>query len=158
MAQIEGQIILALQAYRQGHFPSLRAAARTYDVPYITLTQRYQGILSRPNSIPHNRKLTQTKETTLVQWILDLDIHGISPIQALVYEMAKLLLTEHVQGASTIQPTISRYWVYRFIKRYPELESHYNQKYNYQQAKYKDPKVIRAWFCLVQNTIAKYGI
>jgi hypothetical protein len=37
MSQTEGQIILALQAYRQGQCSSLYAAARTYDVLYTTL-------------------------------------------------------------------------------------------------------------------------
>ena len=36
-------------------------------------------ILSTPN-----RKLTQTEETVLIEWILSLDIYGIPPIQALV--------------------------------------------------------------------------
>ena len=158
MAQNEGRIVLALQAYRRGQFLSLRAAARVYNIPNKTLTRRHNGTLSRADSTSTQLKLTQTEETTLVQWILDMDTRGISPTQALVREMAELLLTERVQGASTIQPTIGRCWVYRFIKRYPELESRYNRKYDYQRAKYEDPKVIRAWFRLVQNTIAKYRI
>ena len=31
-----------------------------------------------------------------------MDTRGISPTQALVYKMAKLLLTEHIQGALVI--------------------------------------------------------
>jgi hypothetical protein len=38
------------------------------------------------------------------------------------------------------------------------LQIQYNCKYNYQQAKYKDPTIIRDWFCLIENTIAKYSI
>jgi hypothetical protein len=72
--------------------------------------------------------------------------------------MAELLLTEHVQNASAVRPKIGQRWVYRFINRYSELKSGYNGKYDYQRAKCKDPKVIRAWFLLVQNTIAKYGV
>ena len=49
-------------------------------------------------------------------------------------------------------------WVYWFIKRYPDLQSRYNRRYNYQRAKYEDPEVMRAWFLLVQNIIAKYRI
>jgi hypothetical protein len=37
MSQTEGRIILALQAYQQGQISSLRAATRTYEVPYTTL-------------------------------------------------------------------------------------------------------------------------
>ena len=66
MANTEGRIILALHAYQQGHFSSLRAAVRIYNVPRTTLARRQKGTLSRPDSTSPNRKLTQTEETTLV--------------------------------------------------------------------------------------------
>jgi hypothetical protein len=47
MAQTEGRIELALQAYRRGQFSSLRAAAQAYDISHHTLTRRYQGTPSR---------------------------------------------------------------------------------------------------------------
>ena len=87
-----------------------------------------------------------------------MDTRGISPTQALVREIAKILLTERVRDASAIPPKIGQHQVYRFIKRHPELKSRYNRKYDYQRAKYKDPEIIRAWFLLVRNTIAKYRI
>jgi hypothetical protein len=34
----------------------------------------------------------------------------------------------------------------------------YPQRYDYKRAKYEDPTIIRNWFRLVQNSIAKYGI
>jgi hypothetical protein len=37
LIQKEGQMALALQAYKQGQFSSLRAAAGAYDVPKSTL-------------------------------------------------------------------------------------------------------------------------
>jgi hypothetical protein len=96
MAQTEGRIILALQAYNQGQFSSLRAAARSYDISHRTLTRRYNRTLSRADFVSLHLKLTQTEEATLVQWILSIDTRGISPTQALVHEMAKLLLAERV--------------------------------------------------------------
>ncbi len=48
--------------------------------------------------------------------------------------------------------------MYRFINWHFELKSRYNRKYDYQRAKCEDPEVMQAWFRLVQNTIAKYGI
>ena len=158
MAQNEGRIVLALQAYQKGQFSSLRAAARTYNVPRSTLTLRYQGTPSKADSISPNRKLTQTEESTLIKWILDMDTRGIPPTQALVKEMAEILLIERVQNASTVRPVVGQQWVYRFINRHSELKSRYNRKYDYQRAKCEDPEVIRGWFLLVRNTIAKYGI
>jgi hypothetical protein len=54
--------------------------------------------------------------------------------------------------------TVSKNWVYNFVQRYDSLESKYTRKYDYQRAKCEDPTIIRDWFRLVQNTIAKYGI
>jgi hypothetical protein len=54
--------------------------------------------------------------------------------------------------------TLGQRWVYRFITRHPEIKSRYSRKYDYQRAKCEDPEVIQAWFRLVQNTVAKYGI
>jgi len=96
MANTEGRIVLALNAYRKNQFSSLRAAARAYKVPLTTLTRRAKGTSSRPDSLSINLKLTQIEETTLVQWILSIDTCSVSPTQALVQEMAELLLAERV--------------------------------------------------------------
>ena len=72
--------------------------------------------------------------------------------------MAELLLAEYVQVVLAIPPKLGQKWVYRFIKRHPQLKTRYNRKYDYQRAKCEDPEIIQAWFLLVQNTIAKYGI
>ena len=158
MSQTEGRIALALQAYQQGQFSSIRAAARAYGVPHTTLTRRLEGTTSRSDFTHPNRKLTQTKETALVEWILSLDTRGIPPTQALVQEMAELLFRERVQNASIEETTLGQRWVYRFITRHPEIKSRYSRKYDYKRAKCEDPEVMRAWFRLVQNTIAKYRI
>jgi hypothetical protein len=115
MNQTEGRIALALQAYQQGRFSSLRAVARTYDVPRSTLIRRIKGTPLRSISMSANLKLTQTEETTLVQWILSMDTRGIPPTQALVYEMAELLLKERVRTTPDANPKLGVHWVYRFI-------------------------------------------
>jgi hypothetical protein len=152
------RITLALQAYQQGQFLSLRAAARAFNIPHTTLTRRNHGTTCRANSTSPNLKLTQTEETALIEWILSLDTRGIPPTQIIVQQMAELLLKERVQNASIRQTTLGQCWVYCFINRHPEIKSRYSRKYDYQRAKCEDPEVIQAWFRLVQNTVAKYGI
>jgi hypothetical protein len=49
-------------------------------------------------------------------------------------------------------------WAGTFVKRRLELTVKFNWKYDYKRALYKDPKVIKGWFCLVENTKAKYSI
>ena len=80
MAQNEGRILLALQAYQRGQFSSLWAAVHTYGVSYITLTRRSKGTPARADFVSPQLKLTQTEEATLVQWILSIDIYSIAPI------------------------------------------------------------------------------
>ncbi|KAJ8118499.1 hypothetical protein OPT61_g530 [Boeremia exigua] len=53
---------------------------------------------------------------------------------------------------------VSTNWPSTFVKRQLELKVRFNQKYDYKRAKYEDPKVIRGWFRLVENTKAKYSI
>ena len=108
MANTEGRIALALQAYRKGQFSSLRSAAKTYIVSHSTLTRQSQGTPSRLDSIPSNRKLTLTEESALVKWILSTDTRGMPPTQALVRQMAEILLIERVGNAPAKKPTVGQ--------------------------------------------------
>jgi hypothetical protein len=53
---------------------------------------------------------------------------------------------------------VGKRWASNFIKRYKDPKTHFPRKYDYQRAKCKDPTIIRNWFRLVANVIAKYGI
>lgn len=44
------------------------------------------------------------------------------------------------------------------MKRRPLLTSRFSKLYNYERAKFEDPKVITEWFNLVQETILRFGI
>jgi hypothetical protein len=69
-----------------------------------------------------------------------------------VEEMANQLLAD--RGA----PPVGKRWASNFVKRHKELKSRFCRNYDYKRAKCEDPTVIRNWFKLVENTIAKYGI
>ena len=91
-SQKEGRIALAIQAFNRGQFKSLLAATTSYDVPYSTVYNRVNGHPSRRDLQPANRKLTDTEESTLVQWILSMDQRGLSPRSKFVRQMANILL------------------------------------------------------------------
>ena len=139
----EGRLDLAIKAYKQGQFPSLRAAVSIYDVPRSTAQQRVKGTKPKRGSIAPNRRLTPAQEETLKQWILSMDQRGMPPRVATVRQMASLLAAQY--GPAVLQP-IGEKWVYNFIKRHDDLQSKYNRKYDYQRAKCEDPVLIRAWF------------
>ena len=139
LAQKEGQITLAVQAFKAGQFSSKRACANTYNIPESTLRRRVKGTHARRNTVPINRKLTTTEESTLIEWILSMDQRGLAPRSDTVRQMASLLLQKRSQDNTL---TVGKQWVYNFVRRHQELKSRYNRKYDYQRAKYKDPAII----------------
>jgi hypothetical protein len=127
-----------------------------YDVPLTTLQRRVQGQLAQRDTRLSNCKLTDAKELTLVEWILSMDQRSLSPKADAVRQMANLLIQKRSDLGQGI--TVSKRWVLNFVRRHETLQARYNRKYDYQRAKCEDPTLIRNWFQLVQNTIAKYGI
>jgi hypothetical protein len=102
--------------------------------------------------MPNSRKLSDQEEDAIVQFILDLDSRGFPSRLRFVEEMANSLL------ADRDAPPVGTRWAHNFVKRQPELKTRLFRRYDYQRAKCEDPTIIRGWFRLVENTIAKYGI
>ncbi|KAM6509943.1 hypothetical protein FALCPG4_19040 [Fusarium falciforme] len=148
----EANILLALKALQDDPKLSLRRAASIYQVHHWTLYRRQKGVQSRRDWIPKSRKLSDLEEQIIIQFILDLDSRGFPPRLRGVEEMANRLLAD--RDASPV----GKRWASNFVKRHPDLKTRFFRKYDYQRAKCEDPTLIRDWFTLVANTIAKYGI
>jgi hypothetical protein len=110
------------------------------------------GIQPRRDIIANSRKLSDLEELKLVEYILDLDSRGFSPRISGVEEMANLLRSD--RNASPV----GKRWAGNFIKRQLELKTRFFRRYDYKRAKCEDLVAINAWFRLVANIIAKYGI
>jgi hypothetical protein len=148
----EAQLFLALQAIEQDPKLTIRRAAAHYNVPRSTLATRRHGTLSRRDSPPNLGKLTLLEEKVILERILDLDSRSCAPRISGVGEMANLLLA--ARGAKPVGIN----WTSRFITRHPELKTRQLRRYDYKRALCEDPEAIGAWFLLVRNIIAKYGI
>jgi hypothetical protein len=148
----EARILLALQALQNNPKLKLRRAAKIYNIGRMKLWRRQQGIQSRLDWIPKSRKLSDLEEEILIHFILDLDSRGFPPRLRGVKDMADQLL------ADRDAPPVGTRWASNFVKRHPDLKTRFFRKYDYQRAKCEDPTIIRDWFRLVTNTIAKYGI
>ncbi|EWZ28455.1 hypothetical protein FOZG_17848 [Fusarium oxysporum Fo47] len=148
----EARILLALRALQNNPKLRLRRAATIYKVGYSTLRDRRNGIQSRSDWVPKSRKLSDLEEQTIVQFLLDLDSRGFPARLRFVEEIANSLLAD--RDASPV----GKRWAHNFVKRQPELKTRLFRRYDYQRAKCEDPTIIRGWFRLVQNTIAKYSI
>jgi hypothetical protein len=148
----ESQIMLALGALKNDPNLSARAAAMIYSVDPRKLQRRQHGMPSRRDIAANSRKLTDLEERAIVQYVLDLDSRSFPPRLRDVEDMANKLLAD--RDASPV----GKRWASNFIKRQPELKTRRFRRYDYKRAKCEDPEVIRGWFALVENTIAKYGI
>jgi DDE superfamily endonuclease len=148
----ESDMILALQALENDPRLKLPRAADVYNVPESTLRHRRYGRKSRRDIQPNSRKLTNSEESVIVQYILDLDSKGFPPRLSGVEDMANHLLAERNAGR------VGTRWASNFVRRQPQLKTRFNRRYDYQRAKCEDPILIEGWFRLVANTIAKYGI
>ena len=151
----EGRILLAISAFKESQIPTVRQAARHFQIPESTLRRRLHGTTTRSEKRANGHRLTRNEEETLLHWILSMDRRGAAPRPSHVQEMANILLSG--RGSSTHQP-IGKNWVSGFVKRHDELKTSYSRRYNYQRAKCEDPKVIKEWFDLVQITMMQYGI
>ena len=132
----EARILLALQALQNNPKLSIRRAASMYKVRYGTLRNRKNGIQSRGDWIPKSRKLSDLEEKIIIQFILDLDSRGFPSRLRFVEEMANSLLID--RDASPV----GKRWAHNFVKRHPDLKTHFFRKYDYQRAKCKDPTII----------------
>jgi len=149
----EARIILAIEAIRSSTRKlSRRNAAKIYNVPYTTLTDRMNGATSRNDTQPNSLKLTQAEEETIVRHVFDRDSRGFSPRLADVEDMANYLL--EARG----EKRVGKNWAQRFVSRRPELKTRFNRVYDFQRALCEDPELIGAWFRLVENMQAKYGV
>ena len=148
----EAQIVLAIDAIRSSQKLSCRSAAKIYKVPYATLSDRLAGRTSRRETRPNCHKLTETEEDVITRYILDLDSRGFAPRLADVEDMANRILES--RGAQRV----GKLWAHRFVKRHPELKTRTNRVYDFQRALCEDPGLIGAWFQLIENMRAKYGV
>jgi hypothetical protein len=148
----EAKIQLAKLAIENNQIQSIREAAKAYNVSYTTLHRRLNGIASRSDCAPNSKKLTNSEEQAIIIHALDVDARGFQLNYDLLRGLANKLLAD--RGA----PHVGIKWPINFIQRVDALKIRVNRKYDYQRALNEDPGIINAWFRLVYNVKAKYGI
>jgi predicted HTH domain antitoxin len=148
----EAKIHLAIEAIQKNENLSIRAAAKIYNVQRSTLQNRLAGQPARRDIPANSRKLTDLEEGAIVQYVIELATRSFPPRLCGVEDMANQLL------CARDAPPVGKRWAHNFVRRQPELRTRFARKYDYQRALCEDPRLIREWFDLVRNTIAKYGI
>lgn len=148
----EAQLNLAIQAIRRDPKLKVYTISKIYQVDHRKLSRRLRGMPPRRAIQANSRKLTDLEESVITERILDLASKGFPPRLCVVEDMANRLVATR-QGER-----VGPRWAGNFVRRRPELRTRFQRKYDYQRAKCEDPEVIRGWFELVRNTIAKYRV
>ncbi len=96
----EARVILALEAIRNDEKLSLRAAAKLYNVLESTLRSRRASVSARRDTTPNSRRLTDSKEKAIVQYVFELALRSFLLRLCGVEDMANQLL--RVRDASLV--------------------------------------------------------
>ena len=148
----EAQILLAIQDIQSCKIKSIREAVKVYGVKKSTLIDRMNETTCRGDCHPNSSILSELEEQVLENYLLDKDDRGYGFKLTNVEDMANHLLNS--RGA----PSAGSKWAQRFIQRKSTLRMRQSRAYDFQRALCEDPDAINAWFRLVENTKAKYGI
>ena len=89
------------------------SASLAFDVPEATLRRRLQGVASRSEKAANCQKLSNTEESILLSWILDMDKHGLPLQLSTIHHLAQLLVSSCLSSSQPV--TIGEYWVYHYI-------------------------------------------
>jgi hypothetical protein len=125
----EGDLTIALAAYRNGEYSSIRKCAYAFNIPPTTLTDRLSTRTSRSKSHESQKILSTAEEDTLLKAITRLSKSGYPITLLLTRELAEeiRLFRFRLSSTPTSYSPISVRWIDRFRKRYPELKTVYSR-------------------------------
>lgn len=143
----------AASAFRAGQFPSIRKCAAAFGVNYSTLSRHLRGQQSRRAARAQQQLLSPEQEEHLVQWILRSEAGG-NAINHAQFREAVLLVCQVANGPSKV----GKDWIYRFLRRHPEVKTKIGQKLDHQRAQASTIDTIQAFFTQLQTLVSQYDI
>ena len=152
VVDLEEQLQKAITAYKNHEFDSVRGAAKAFSVSHVNMSRRMAGGLSRAQATEMTQILSNAEEKTLVRWISRYTCAGSPITPALLLELAELIRHERVryasQNSSSIKliATIGHEWLYRFLGRYPTIQSIYARQLEAARFDGASYDKVKAWF------------
>ena len=149
---LEERLQKAIIAYNNQEFNSVRGAATAFNVSHRTMARRMAGGLSRAQATEITQVLLNAEERTLVRWISRYTCAGSPITPSLLLKLAELIRYERVRHASQsssstkIIAPISHEWLYRFLNRYPKIQSIYARQLEAARFTGASYDKIKAWF------------
>jgi hypothetical protein len=125
----EDTLIAAVAAYRNGEYTSIRKCSYAFNIPLSTLSDRLSYATSRSKSHESQQILSTAEEKALLKAITRLTKSGYPITLLLTRDLAEEIRLSRFRLSSTpaSYAPISKRWIDRFRKRYPELKTVYSR-------------------------------
>jgi hypothetical protein len=138
----------ALTAYRTGEYTSIRKCAYAFNIPASTFANRLTRATSRTKSHESQQILSAAEEKTLLKTIYRLSKSGCPITLPLTRDLAEEIRLSRFRLSSTptSYPLISKRWIDRFPKRYPELLTIYSRALDASRFEGVTYPVVNAYF------------
>lgn len=144
----EEDLTLALLAFRNGKYTSIRTCAYAFNIPNSTLASRLSTRTSRSKSHESQKILSTAEEEVLIKWITRLSKGGYPITLPLTRDLAEEIRLSCFPLSST--PTsyhpISKQWIDKFRNRYPILKTVYSRTIDASRIDGASYSVINAYF------------
>src|SRR5579871_4641707 len=164
-ARSRASIKTAYEAFKNGEYKSVYAAAQAFHVSETTLRARVNGRGTHEDGSEEKQLLTKAEETMLAKRCTELTKNGFPPRKKTIEEMAMEILQRRVQkmnyeaGMEVVHyPPIGKDWVRRFLNRHPDLQVKRGRRIDAARVKEVSPKKITEWFDMVKQMIHEYKI
>ena len=144
----EEDLTTALAAYRNGDYTSIRKCAYAFNIPVTTLSKRLSTRTSRSQSHELQKILSTAEEKTLLKTVTRLSKSGCPITLPLIRDLAEEIRLSRFRLSSTptSYPPISKRWIDKFRKRYPELKTVYSRALDANRFEGVNYPVVNAYF------------
>ncbi|KXX82291.1 Pogo transposable element with ZNF domain [Madurella mycetomatis] len=150
----ERRIQDAIAAFRSKQVPSLRQAARLFDIPPSTLSDRYAGRhKDHATAKQPSQRLSPQEEDSIVKAVEQLDAWGWPITIAMIENFATQLL--HAKGDNK---PLGKCWYSNFLTRHPDLKLRRARTLDQARKDAIDHQTLQRWFDLFRTTRLKYNI
>jgi hypothetical protein len=144
----EEDLTTAITAYRNGEYTSIRKCAYAFNILHSTFSDRLTRATTRSRSHESQKILSTAEEETLLKSITRLSKSGCPITLSLTRDLAEEIRLSRFRLSSTptSYPPISKRWIDRFRKRYPELKTVYSRALDASRFEGVNYPVVNAYF------------
>ena len=158
-AEREQRTLMALASLANGEWATPYEAAKNTGSSARTVSQRWEGGMSRIEARESQQKLTGAEEKVLVDWINHLTATGHLATYNFIKEMAEEIRhkrSREIQTHSEIP--LGQSWVLQFLKRFPYLQTCISRSIEASRVKDVMKEVVVGFFDVLHKCINEYQI